>query len=41
MTALDSTAATAALAAVAATGMFQGVALFSTACDPVPAFHDE
>lgn len=38
--AMDSSAATAALAAVAAAGMFEGTAVFLSACDPVPHYHD-
>ena len=39
--ALDSTTATAALAAVAAAGLFEGTALFGAIGDPVPHYNDE
>ena len=38
---MDSSAATAALAAVAAAGMFEGTALFLSAGDPVPFYADQ
>lgn len=38
---MDSMAATTALAAVAAAGMWEGIALFFAAGDPVPYYADE
>ncbi|EFN56684.1 hypothetical protein CHLNCDRAFT_144574 [Chlorella variabilis] len=37
---MDSTGAATALAAVAAAGVFEGVALFLSAADPVPSYND-